>query len=387
MPDYDAHLRALEAEHLRRRVRTIERAGPIATIEGRTTIVMASNDYLGLTTHPAVIEAAVDATRRCGAGAGAARLLSGTLPPHRDLETALARFKQTDRALIFGSGYLANIGLIPALAGRGALIVADRLAHASLWDGCRLSGADVRVFEHNDVSDLERVLRTRAAGRRAVVVTEGVFSMDGDVAPLPDLAAVAARYEADLVVDDAHGTAVMGPMGRGTIEHFGVQKQIPFQMGTLSKAIGTSGGFVVGETAFIEYLVNTARSFIYATAPPPGTTAAAVAALAVIDAEPERRSRLWANRDRLHDGLLKAGFRLSATASPILPILIGDAERALAFAQRLEALGVYAPAIRPPTVPADGSRVRLTVTAAHTVAQIEQVLAACGTAGRELRLI
>ncbi|HZS11060.1 MAG TPA: 8-amino-7-oxononanoate synthase [Nitrospirales bacterium] len=387
MKDYPRVLRDLADQHLLRELRTSDVRGSSVEIDGHRLIALASNDYLGLSRHPTLIEAAVEATRRFGVGAGAARLLSGTRLPHTELEAALARFKQTDASLVFGSGYLTNIGVIPALIGRGGLILMDRLCHASLWDGCRLSGADVRMFEHNDVTDLDRLLRERRSGRAALIVTEGVFSMDGDLSPLPDLLTVAERYDAMVLVDDAHGTAVMGASGRGTPEHFGVEKRMWFQMGTLGKALGTSGGYIAGEAAFVSVLVNTARSFIYATAPPPATAAAACAALSVVQREPERRVRLWANRTRLMTGIQERGFRTTATETPIIPILIGDAERALALARRLTELGIYAPAIRPPTVPEGASRLRLTVTSDHSEQEIDTVVAALDMAGRELRIL
>jgi len=361
--------------------------GPVVDLDGRRVLLLASNDYLGLATHPEVVQAAVRATQQFGAGSGAARLISGTLPPHQDLELALAQFKRTSAALTFGSGYLANLGTIPTLIGRGGLVLADRLSHASLLDGCKLSGADLRVYRHGDVEHLQSLLARRARGRRTLIVTDGLFSMDGDLAPLPDLAELAQRYEADLYVDDAHGTGVMGATGRGTIEHFGLESRIPFHMGTLGKALGSSGAYVAGPATLIEYLVNTSRAFIFTTAPPPASAAAAVAALRVLQREPERRNRLWANRKRLAAGLKDLGFRLTDSVSPIMPILVGDAGKAVAFAEQLLAEGVYAPAIRPPTVPESTSRIRVTITSEHTLAHIEQSLGAFERAGKTIHLL
>lgn len=385
---FEDDLAQLDARHLLRRLRLTESApGPVVTIEGRPVILMAANDYLGLATHPALKQAAIDAVVRFGVGSGASRLISGTLPPHADLETALARFKGTDASLVFGSGYLANIGLIPALAGTGDLILADRLCHASLIDGCRLSGANFRVFRHRDLAHLEQLLSGRKARRPTLIVTDGVFSMDGDLAPLPDLIALAERHDARLLVDDAHGTGVMGKTGRGTLEHFGVESRLPFQMGTLSKALGGSGAYVAGPSTLIQYLVNHARSFIYTTAPPPVAAAAARAALDVIRNEPERRTRLWANRQRWVEGLVGLGYRIADTASPIVPVLIGQADQALRLAERLLQLGVFAPAIRPPTVPEGTSRIRTTLSSEHRSEHLDQALAAFRQAGQELRLI
>lgn len=385
---FEDDLAQLAARHLLRRLRQAESApGPVVTLEGRPVILMAANDYLGLATHPALMRAAIAAIERFGVGSGASRLISGTLPPHTELEAELARFKGTDASLVFGSGYLANIGLIPALAGAGGLILADRLCHASLIDGCRLSGADLRIFRHRDVAHVEQLLMKRKVRRATVIVTDGVFSMDGDLAPLPDLLALAERYDARLLVDDAHGTGVMGKTGRGTLEHFDVEARLPFHMGTLSKALGGSGAYVAGPTTLIHYLVNHARSFIYTTAPPPASAAAAQAALDVIRNEPERRTRLWANRQRWVEGLAGLGYRIADTASPIVPVLIGEADQAVQLADCLLQLGVFAPAIRPPTVPDGTSRIRTTVSSEHRPEHLTQALAAFRQAGQALRLI
>ncbi len=380
-------LQDLERRHLRRSLRVVETAcDATVSIDGRRVILMASNNYLGLATHPAVIAAAVEAVERFGTGAGASRLISGTQGPHVELERELARFKNCDAALCFGSGYLANLGLIPALARPGDLILADRLCHASLIDGCRLSGAALRVFRHNDVAQVARLLARGGTRRRALVVTEGIFSMDGDAAPLGELAKATQAHGARLLVDDAHGTGVMGGQGRGTAEWLGLEPGSLIQMGTLSKALGASGAYVVGSFPLIDYLVNTARSFIYSTALPPAMAAAARAALGVVRAEPERRARLWTNRRYLHDGLKAAGFRMTDTVSPILPVLVGDPDKAVTAGRRLLDMGIFAPAIRPPTVPQGTSRLRLTVTSEHRTADLDHVLAAFVQVGQELGL-
>jgi len=385
---FQNRLRQLADRSLTRHLHTLESAtGPTIQLAGRTVILLASNDYLGLATHPDVIQAAMQATQQYGAGAGASRLVCGTLPPHTELEQALAGFKQTPSALIFGSGYLANLGLIPSLIARGGLIFADRLCHASLIDGARLSGADLRVYRHRDPNHLESLLKRTRAGRPLLIVTDGLFSMDGDLAPLPELATLAERFGATLYVDDAHGTGVMGPSGRGTLEHLGVEDRIPFHMGTLGKALGSSGAYIAGPTDLTQYLVSTCRPFMFTTAPSPGSAAAAQAALTVIQQDPSRRARLWRNREHLFSGLTRLGFRLTESVSPILPILIGEADNALAFAQQLLTHGVYAPAIRPPTVPDGSSRIRVTVTAEHSPEQIELALAAFERAGRITQLL
>ncbi|MEQ1791979.1 MAG: 8-amino-7-oxononanoate synthase, partial [Nitrospiraceae bacterium] len=378
----------LAARHLTRRLTPLHSGvGPVVDMAGRHILLFASNDYLGLAMHPEVIQATVEATQRFGAGAGAARLVSGSLPPHQELETALAQFKGTEAALTYGSGYLANIGTIPALIGQGGLILADRLCHASLIDGCRLSAADFRIYRHNDTDHLRSLLAARRQTRRTLIVTDGLFSMDGDLAPLPELNRLAQEYEADLYIDDAHGTGVMGPHGRGTAEHFGLETQIPFQMGTLGKALGSSGAYIAGPSALIQYLMNTSRSFIFTTAPPPSSAAAATTAMKIIQREPERRARLWANRERLFTGLIQLGFSLSPSVSPIIPILVGSAKTALSFSEHLFEEGIYAPAIRPPTVPDATSRIRITVTAEHTAVHIDQALAAFQRAGQSAGLI
>jgi 8-amino-7-oxononanoate synthase len=385
---FEERLRELAAAHLTRHLIPLHSGtGPMVEMTGRQILLFASNDYLGLAMHPEVIQSAIEATQRFGTGTGAARLVSGSLPPHQELESALAHFKGTEAALTFSSGYLANIGAIPALIGQGGLILADRLCHASLIDGCRLSAADFRIYRHNDIDHLQSLLAARRRTRRTLIVTDGLFSMDGDLAPLPELRRLAQDYEADLYIDDAHGTGVMGQHGRGTAEHFGLDTQIPFQMGTLGKAFGSSGAYLAGPSTLIRYLVNRSRSFIFTTAPPPSSAAAAMAALRVIQREPERRVRLWNNRDRLFAGLTRLGFSLSPSVSPIMPILVGDAETALSFSEQLFTAGLYAPAIRPPTVPDATSRIRVTVTSEHTSNHIDQALDAFHRAGQSAGLI
>lgn len=379
---FRAHLKQLAARSLSRHLTAIGSAtGPIVQLAGRPVILLSSNDYLGLATHPDVVQAAVLATEQYGTGAGASRLICGTLPPHERLESSLAAFKGAEAALVFSSGYLANLGAIACLIRRGGLILADRLCHASLLDGCRLSGADMRVYRHADSAHVEALLQRRRSNRSTLIVTDGLFSMDGTVAPLPELASLAERYDAMLYVDDAHGTGVMGNTGRGTIEHCHAEHHIPFHMGTLGKALGSSGAYVAGPRDLIDYLINASRPFIFTTAPAPASMAAAEAALLVIQREPDRRARLWANRELLWAGLQRLGFHLTATVSPILPILVGNAAQALTFADELLSRGVYAPAIRPPTVPDGTSRIRVTVTSEHTSEQITEALLAFHQAG------
>jgi glycine C-acetyltransferase/8-amino-7-oxononanoate synthase len=373
---YATRLDLLARRSLLRRLRTIDSA-PNAEMqfEGRRVLLFSSNNYLDLATHPKVTEAAAAAIRRYGVGAGASRLISGTLAPHVELEERLASFKRTDAAIVFSTGYHANIGLIQTLAEDASTIYADRFSHASLIDGCRFSKTQLRIFRHRDASQLRTLLESKRK-EAALILTDGVFSMDGDLAPLPALLNIAESTCAQLVVDDAHGTGVMGHDGRGTAEHFGLTSASLIQMGTLSKALGAFGGFVAGSRDLITYLVNRARSFIYTTALPPAMAAAASAALEIIIAEPERRARLWFLRDRLGQGLKTIGCGMSGSESPIMPILVADAAAAVRLSDYLLAQGVYAPAIRPPTVPSSSSRIRITVTAGHTPAHIDHLLEA-----------
>ena len=372
---FRTHLDALARRSLLRRLRMIDSApGAEVELSGRRVLLLSSNNYLDLASHPRVTEAAIQAIRRYGVGAGASRLVSGTFRPHQELEERLAAFKREEAALVFSTGYQANLGLVQVLAEDRVVIYADRFCHASLIDACRLCKAALRVYRHRDASHLSGLLRRGGPSRPALVVTDGVFSMEGDLAPLPELLDAAETTGATVVVDDAHGTGVMGPDGRGTVAHFGLEGRTIVQMGTLSKALGGLGGFVAGPRDLIEYLVNRARPFIYTTALPPALAAAATAALDVIEAEPERRARLWSVRRRLHDGLTKLGVDTMHSESPIIPLLIGDADATFRFSDALLEHGIYAPAIRPPTVPAGTSRIRMSVTSGHTPEQIDRVL-------------
>ena len=307
--DFEQQVKKLEAQHLRRQLRIVESpADTTITIEGRELISMASNNYLGLANHPAIKQAAIKAIEQWGVGAGAARLISGTMPPHQQLEDDLAHFKQVEAALTFGTGYTTNLGLIPSLIDQDGLILADRYCHASLIEGCRLAKAKLRVFHHNNAEHLEKLLKKREKACPTLVVTEGVFSMDGDLAPLPDLLKLCQTYDATLLVDDAHGTGVMGENGQGTVEHFGLNPKDLIQMGTFSKALGTSGGYVAGEATLKEYLINTSKAFIYTTAQPPAIATATAAAIHTIQNEPDRRQRLWGNRNYLYSELTAMGF-------------------------------------------------------------------------------
>ena len=389
---FEQELAELQAQELRRDWKRVEAVqGGRVLIEGRWRIHLASNNYLGLAQHPRVIGAAREALEQFGAGAGSARLLAGTFTVHEQLEQKLAAFKQTEAALLFPTGYMANLGIVSTLMGPGDLILSDHLNHASLIDACRLSRAAFRVYPHRDLGRLESALKHRAGKfRRILIVTEGLFSMDGDIAPLPPILELARRYRAWLLIDDAHATGVLGPRGRGTLEHFGLsarqgeQECGILQMGTLSKALGSLGGYLAGPRVVIEFLKNKSRPFIYTTALPPACAAAALEALRVIEEEPQWHSRLWANVQRWVDGLKRLGLDLVSGESPIVPIRIsarggsasgGGSNRAtMEAAQVLFEAGIYAPGIRPPTVPAGSARIRTSLTALHTEGDLEEAL-------------
>lgn len=364
----------------------VDGGGPRLLLDGRSLINLGSNNYLGLAEHPHVARAAAEAVARAGVGAGASRLLTGHGAVHEALEAALARLKSAEGALVFSSGYLANVGTIPALVGRGDLILADRDIHASLVDGCRVSGATLRIYRRDRLDRLSAALARRRSGL-ALIVTEGVFSMEGDLAPLPDLADLAERHGALLMVDEAHATGVFGATGSGSVEHWGLQDRVPIQMGTLSKALGALGGFVAGSQLLIEYLIHRARTFIYTTAVPAGIAAAALEAIRLLDAEPERRRRLWANCALWRDGVTALGFDTFRSASPIVPLRVGSAELALRLSAELATEGVYAPAIRPPTVPAGSARLRTSVLATHSTDDLSFALSALERVAKRAGLI
>ena len=342
-----------------------------ALLDGRDVILLGSNNYLGLSVHPIVTEAAATAARKYGTGASASRLMSGNCDLYTELEAKIAKVKETEAALVFGSGYLANIGTIPVLAGDKDLILSDALNHASLIDGCRLSHATKQIYRHCDIEHLESLLTQSTKFRRRLIVTDGIFSMDGDIAPLPEICELADRYDAMVMVDDAHSFGVLGEKGGGTVEHFGLENRGVIQMGTLSKAVGGLGGYVAGSADLIDFLVNRARSFIFTTGLPPATLAGASAALDVIYSTPELRRRLSSNVLLLKNALLEKGFQLLPSETQILPLILGAADVASRFAEVLLSHGVYAPAIRPPTVPEGTSRLRLSVIASHTPEDLE----------------
>lgn len=334
-------------------------------INGQTCLLLASNNYLGLTHHPELQQAAIEAIQLYGTGSGGSRLTTGTYPLFDELEQALARFKGTEAALVFNTGYMANLGVISALAGPGDVIFSDELNHASIIDGCRLSRAQVVIYRHADMEDLHSLLKDTACSGKRLIITDGVFSMDGDIAPLPAIAGLAEKYDALIIVDDAHATGVIGPGGQGTAAHFGIKHKIQVQIGTLSKALGAEGGFVAGSRELIDYLRNKSRSFIFSTALAPATIATALAALRKLSAEPEMVNKLSENADYVRTLLVAAHIPVLGGVTPIIPIMIGEAEAAVCLAEELHMQGIIITAIRPPTVPYGTSRLRLTVIAAH----------------------
>ena len=369
----------LEARDLTRQRRTVQRGAPgTADIEldGRPCVDFCSNDYLGLSAHPQVVEAFVAAARIHGVGARASHLITGHQAEHAALEQELAAYTGRERALVFSTGYMANLGLVRALAGRGAAVFGDELNHASLIDGGRLSGATLHRYPHADAAALERQLAAQPAGPR-FVLTDGVFSMDGDLAPLPALAAACARQGAFLAVDDAHGLGVIGDSGRGSLEHFGLSPaEVPALVGTFGKAFGTFGAFVAGSGELIETLIQRARTYIYTTALPPAIAAATRAALSVSIAEPWRRERVLALTRRFRELAAAAGIKPGASETPIQPILLGSADSAMQASNALLECGYFVAAIRPPTVPADTSRLRITLSAAHRDGDVDGLVAA-----------
>lgn len=366
-----------EAAGLRRVVREIERADGVRLhVDGRELLSFASNDYLGLAQHPQVIAAMKDAADRWGVGSTAAHLLGGHRTPHAELERNVAHWLGYEAALLFSTGYLANLGVIAGLLERGDVCVQDKLNHACLIDGARLAGCDLRRYPHGDVDAAARQLDA-AAGAPKMLATDGVFSMDGDLAPLRELAALARRRDALLFVDDAHGFGVLGPDGRGSPEHLGLGAvDVPLRMLTLGKAVGCGGALVLGGRALMDALVQFARPFVYTTAMPPALAAAASAAIAIIRREPQRRAHLQAMVARFRAGAAELGLALMPSATAIQPLLIGDSEAAQALSRALLARGLYVPAIRPPTVPVGSARLRVTLSAAHTAQDVDLLLGA-----------
>jgi len=384
----DEALETLRAEGLYRRLRILEgEQKPRARFDGREVINLSSNNYLGLTTHPKLKEAAIRAVKELGAGSGSVRTIAGTMDLHMELERKIAAFKKTEAAVVFQSGFAANAGTVASILGKEDLILSDELNHASIIDGARLSRAAIRVFPHKDTAALGKLLEETADVKRRLVITDGVFSMDGDVAPLPGIAALAREHGAIMMVDDAHASGVMGQNGRGTIDHYGLHGQVDIQVGTLSKAIGVLGGYVCGSKSLIEYLYHRARPFLFSTSHPPAVAAACLAAFDVLEQEPERIERLWSNTRRFKAGLARLGFDTGMSETPITPILVGEADRAMKLSDLAFDRGVFAQGIGFPTVAKGKARLRTIVTATHTEEELDKALEILGDAARGLGII
>jgi 8-amino-7-oxononanoate synthase len=382
MIEIEARLDELKALGLHRRTRLISGPqGPHVLLDGQPVLLLCSNNYLGLADHPQVRNAAADAATRWGVGSGASRLVSGTMTIHRRLEERLADFKRREAALLFGSGYLANCGVVAALARPGDVVFSDALNHASIIDGCRLSRADVFVYDHCDVEHLAWGIE-RAGGRGSLIVTDGVFSMDGDIAPLREIVELARRHALRVVVDEAHGTGAIGPSGRGAAAEAGVDDEIDVIVGTLGKALGSYGAFVACDRTMARYLVNAARTFIFSTALPPPAVAAAQSALELLRERPQRATRLQANAAALRSALTDEGFDVAGSRTQIVPLVVGPADLAMQICEAALDGGVFAQAIRPPTVPAGTSRLRLAVMATHKEQELRAAARILGQVAR-----
>ncbi|MEA2390061.1 MAG: 8-amino-7-oxononanoate synthase [Solirubrobacteraceae bacterium] len=382
MIEVEERLEELRGRGLYRRMRLVcGPQGPRVVLDGKPVLLLCSNNYLGLADHPRVREAAADAAMRWGVGAGASRLVSGTMTVHRRLEERLAAFKRADSCLLFGSGYLANLGVVSTLAGPGDVVFSDELNHASIVDACRLSRAEVFVYDHADVEHLAWGLE-RAEGRGALIVTDSVFSMDGDVAPLEDIVSLAADHGVRVAVDEAHAIGVLGPGGRGAVAEAGLEDEVDVVVGTLGKALGSYGAYVCCESGLAQLLVNGARSLIFSTALPPPAVAGALAALELLEEQPRRVDKLRANGSTLRAELSREGFETAAHDTPIIPLIVGDSASATELCEAGIQRGVFAQAIRPPTVPEGTSRLRLAVMASHRRSELREAAQALARAAR-----
>jgi 8-amino-7-oxononanoate synthase len=383
MSDITHRLEELTGSGLYRRMRMVSGPqGPRVLLDGRRVLLLCSNNYLGFADHPQVRRAAAQAAMRYGVGAGASRLVSGNMTLHRRLEERLADFKGTERCVLFGSGYLANTGVIAALAGAGDVVFSDELNHASIVDGCRLARAETFVYDHLDTEHLEWGLQ-EASGRGSLIVTDGVFSMDGDVAPLPEIVELARRYDARVMVDEAHATGAVGPGGRGTVAAAGLSADVDVIVGTLGKALGGYGAYVCCDAEMARFLVNTARTLIFSTGPPPPSVAAALAALELLREQPRQVERLIRNAHTLRSALVDRGFAVSGDGTQIVPLVVGDSVLAMDVCECALRRGVFAQAIRPPTVPPGSSRLRLAAMATHTAAELQWAAAQLAVAVEE----
>jgi glycine C-acetyltransferase/8-amino-7-oxononanoate synthase len=387
MSEIEERLAELEQLGLQRRLRMVSGPqGPRVLLDGRPVLLLCSNNYLGLADHPQVREAAAEAAMRWGVGAGASRLVSGTMTIHGRLEERLAEFEGSEACVLFGSGYLANLGVIGALAGVGDTIFSDALNHASIIDGCRASRAEVVVYRHRDSGHLERCLRRHSNGGRRLIVTDSVFSMDGDVAPLAEIVELAHAYDARVAVDEAHATGALGDGGRGAVAQAGLQDEVDVLIGTLGKALGSYGAYVCASEEMVRYLVNTARPLIFSTAPSPPSAAGALAALELLEERPHKVARLRGAARALRGALAHEGFDVEESDMHIVPLVVGGGNEAMRLCQAALARGVFAQAIRPPTVPAGTSRLRLAAMASHTPSELRLAARTLAEAARELGL-
>jgi glycine C-acetyltransferase len=381
-------LESLKQQGLYRQLRVLEGEQlPRATFDRRSVVNLSSNNYLGLATHPKLRQAMIDATAKYGVGSGAVRTIAGTMDVHMELERRLASFKRVESVVVFQSGFAANAGTVSAILGKEDVIVSDELNHASIIDGCRLSRAAIKIFPHKDADAARRILRDLPASQRKLLITDGVFSMDGDLGALPDLCAAAEDYGAIMMVDDAHASGVFGEHGSGTVDHFKCHGRVNVQVGTLSKAMGVLGGYVAGSRPLVEFLYHRARPFLFSTSHPPGVAAACIAALDVLEQEPQWMARLWENTRFFRAGLQSAGFNTGRSESPITPVIVGEAPLAAQMSDRLFAEGVFAQSIGFPTVARGQARLRTIVTATHTPEDLRFALDAFIRVGRELGVI
>ena len=383
-----AELDSLQQQGLYRRLRVLEAGQKAATtVDHQQVVNLSSNNYLGLTTHPALIERAIEATRRYGVGSGSVRTIAGTMDIHMELERRLAVFKKTDAAVVFQSGFTANAGTVSSILTPDDVVISDELNHASIIDGCRLSRAAIKVFPHKDVEAARTILLGLPATQRKLLITDGVFSMDGDLGALPGLCALAEEFGCIMMVDDAHASGVFGKNGRGTVDHFNLHGRVDIQVGTLSKAVGALGGYVAGSRALIDFLCHRARPFLFSTSHPPAVAATCIAALDLLESEPQIIERLWENTRFFKAGLAGLGFDTGLSESPITPVIVGDGSLAMKLSDRLFAKGVFAQGIAFPTVAKGKARVRTIVTATHTRDELQFALDVFSAVGRELSII
>ncbi|KIN52926.1 glycine C-acetyltransferase [Bacillus subtilis] len=383
-----AELDSMKENHTWQDIKQLESMqGPSVTVNHQKVIQLSSNNYLGFTSHPRLINAAQEAVQQYGAGTGSVRTIAGTFTMHQELEKKLAAFKKTEAALVFQSGFTTNQGVLSSILSKEDIVISDELNHASIIDGIRLTKADKKVYQHVNMSDLERVLRKSMNYRMRLIVTDGVFSMDGNIAPLPDIVELAKKYDAFVMVDDAHASGVLGENGRGTVNHFGLDGRVHIQVGTLSKAIGVLGGYAAGSKVLIDYLRHKGRPFLFSTSHPPAVTAACMEAIDVLLEEPEHMERLWENTAYFKAMLVKMGLTLTKSETPILPILIGDEGVAKQFSDQLLSRGVFAQSIVFPTVAKGKARIRTIITAEHTKDELDQALDVIEKTAKELQLL